>query len=115
MREALTLSAAAENEPFPRILVLGLLVEISDAPGDFFVGRSSTREPKPSAPASCTGWVYHLGRVVEAATRVCAVSSVSDWKLNKRKGPTPPERSQTRCDSGRHGHHATLTGASLSS
>jgi hypothetical protein len=65
MREALTRSAAAENDPFARIVVFGLLVEFSDAPGDLSSAarRPESRNRPPLRPArdGSTTWPHRGG------------------------------------------------------
>ena len=57
------------NEPLLRSAAMGLLVEISDALGDFFAGRPV--DPRAGTVRACElqAMVDHLGRIVEATTR----------------------------------------------
>ena len=71
MREEQTPSAAAANEPLLRIVALGVLVEISDEPGDFFAGRPVDSRAGTVGACELQAMVDHLGRIVEAVTRVC--------------------------------------------
>ena len=57
------------NEPLLRQAAMGLLVEISDALGDFFAGRPCDPRQGPVRACELRAMVDHLGRIVDETTR----------------------------------------------